>query len=58
MSVGANSHITKPRKSWYSERPSATASVELLIPPVAERDAMFTSRALNCTTLMPGMRLS
>ncbi len=58
MSVGANSHITNPRKSWYNERPSATARVVLLIPPVAEREAMFTSRALNCTTLIPGMRRS
>ena len=43
MSVGANSHITKPRKSWYRLRPSARTRVEVLIPPVAEREAMFTT---------------
>ena len=53
-SSGSRSQATKPKKSWYTERPSIITSCEASSVPVAARALMFTSRALVCVTFRPG----
>src|SRR5262245_26071182 len=52
--VGTRSHMTMPKKSRYTLRPSTSANCEVESVDVAPRVVMFTSRAETCVTFMPG----
>ena len=52
--LGTRSHMTMPKKSRYTLRPSTSASCEVASVDVAPRVVILTSRADVWETLRPG----